>query len=257
MTSYHVRPDSPTIDARKDVVLSIREITGSLFASSAQTLVNTVNCKGVMGKGVALEFRLRYPEMFRQYEAACTTNSLRPGHILAHPTDTRPPAILNFAIKDRWQDDSRLEWIDACLKEFVNQYKSWGISTIAFPHMGTANGGLCWHDVRKLMMAYLGPLSDLDVEIVAFDPAAREPFFDRLKEIFDTRDDAWIIERAGLSARIISTVRTALGSGALVNTGGLAKLKGVGSKSLEQLYALVNTPPPPTTPRQRTLFDLR
>jgi O-acetyl-ADP-ribose deacetylase (regulator of RNase III) len=210
-----------------------------------------------MGKGVALEFRLRYPAMFRHYEAACTTNSLRPGHILAYPTDSQPPTILNFAVKDRWQDDSKLEWIEACLNEFVNQYKSWGISSIAFPHMGTANGGLCWQDVHKLMMTYLGPLNDLDIEIVAFDPRAREPLFDRLKDIFETRDDAWIIEQAKLSARIIATVRTALHSGVLINTGGLPKLKGVGRKSIEQLYALVNRPHAPTAPRQRTLFDQR
>src|SRR5437588_12069599 len=107
------------------------ELKGNLFNSTAQTLVNTVNCVGVMGKGIALEFRLRFPEMFETYRKVCEDRKLRPGQIL--PYRKAHPWILNFAVKDDWKHPSRLEWVEACLERFAANYRQLGITSVAFP----------------------------------------------------------------------------------------------------------------------------
>src|SRR5438094_1301502 len=101
-----------------------REYKGNLFASQAQCLVNTVNCVGVMGKGVALEFRRRFPRMFEEYRRACEAKTLRPGQIL--PYTKEKPWILNFAVKDDWRYPSKLEWVEGWLHKFVVNYHRLG-----------------------------------------------------------------------------------------------------------------------------------
>lgn len=128
----------------------------SLLESTAQTLVNTVNCVGVMGKGIALEFKKREPEMFDAYRRICEKKLLSPGKLWlwrgkAHLT-------LNFPTKHHWRNPSKLEWIEAGLRKFVDNYKSLGIFEISFPRLGCGNGGLDWEDVRPVMERYLAPL---------------------------------------------------------------------------------------------------
>lgn len=129
----------------------------SIFDSSAQTLVNTVNCVGVMGKGLAKEFKSREPGMFRAYREICYRGDLRPGLLWLWRGKTS--WVLNFPTKIHWRNPSKIEWIEAGLQKFVANYKSLDISEVSFPRLGCGNGDLDWNEVRPLMEKYLGDLS--------------------------------------------------------------------------------------------------
>ena len=146
------------------------EKKGNLFNSNAMAIVNTVNCVGAMGKGIALDFKLRYPEMFKEYQKICFKHILKPGQILPYTKST--PIILNFAIKDDWKDPSRVEWIEQTLQKFVDNYHSMGITSVAFPWIGAMNGGLPFETIQSLTRKYLSTLDDIDIEVYDFDPDA-------------------------------------------------------------------------------------
>lgn len=135
----------------------IEYVIGDLFESSAQVIVNTVNCRGVMGKGLALAFKERYPEMFRVYQQECKEGRLRIGRPTLYKKST--PWILNFPTKDNWRANSKLEYIEQGLQYFVEHYKEVGIDSIAFPKLGAQNGKLDWDDVGPLMIKYLTQLN--------------------------------------------------------------------------------------------------
>jgi len=135
---------------------------GDIFEGTTQVIVNTVNCKGVMGKGLALAFKQRYPEMFSVYQQECKSGRLRIGRPTLYQKST--PWILNFPTKDNWKANSKLEYLEKGLEYFVNNYKQAGITSIAFPKLGVQNGKLSWDEVGPLMAQYLGPL-DIDVFI--------------------------------------------------------------------------------------------
>jgi O-acetyl-ADP-ribose deacetylase (regulator of RNase III) len=125
----------------------------SLLDSPAQTLVNTVNCVGVMGKGIAREFKEREPTMFVRYKEICDRRELAPGRLwLWRGADSW---VLNFPTKMHWRQPSRLEWIEQGLKKFLSTYEDLGIREISFPRLGCGNGNLEWEDVRPLMEQYL------------------------------------------------------------------------------------------------------
>jgi O-acetyl-ADP-ribose deacetylase (regulator of RNase III) len=128
----------------------------SIFDSQAQTVVNTVNCVGVMGKGIAARFKRDYPDMFQSYKDICDRKLLEPGKLWLWKTSDR--WILNFPTKRHWRYPSKLEWIDAGLVKFVAEYEKRGITEISFPRLGCGNGGLDWDDVRPLMEKHLSPL---------------------------------------------------------------------------------------------------
>jgi O-acetyl-ADP-ribose deacetylase (regulator of RNase III)/uncharacterized protein YwgA len=143
----------------------IRYTKGDIFESRAQTLVNTVNCVGVMGKGLAKEFKDRFPEMNRQYVAACRKGEVRSGRPFIYRDLTR--VVLCFPTKDNWKGPSKYEFIEAGLKAVAANYSSWGISSMAIPPLGCGLGGLDWVAVRKLIEKYLGALP---IEIEVFEP---------------------------------------------------------------------------------------
>lgn len=128
----------------------------SVLDSPAQTLVNTVNCVGVMGKGIAKAFKDRYPAMFIAYKRICDQNLLQPGKLWLWQGPDH--SVLNFPTKMHWRAPSQIEWIDMGLQKFVASYESRGISSISFPRLGCGNGGLDWNEVRPLMERYLEPL---------------------------------------------------------------------------------------------------
>lgn len=141
----------------------IRRIQGDIFSSKCQVLVNPVNCVGVMGKGLALEFNNRFPEMYQDYVYHCAIGLLKPGTL--HYWKESEPWILNFPTKDHWKNPSRLVYIEHGLEAFCNSYTSQGITSIAFPELGTGLGRLSRDEVRKVMYLFLSPLSNLEIEI--------------------------------------------------------------------------------------------
>lgn len=140
-------------------------LIGNLFDSKAQTLVNTVNCVGVMGKGIALEFKKRYPLMFSEYTEKCKMHDVKPGKpYLYH--DNTGVSVLNFPTKDNWRSPSKLSYIIDGLDWFVKNYEELGIKSIAFPPLGCGNGGLSWELVGPIMYNKLNTLP-IDIEIYA------------------------------------------------------------------------------------------
>jgi O-acetyl-ADP-ribose deacetylase (regulator of RNase III) len=144
---------------------------GDILAADAEALVNTVNCVGVMGRGIALQFRKAFPENFKFYEAACNRDEVRPGRVLVFETGllTGPRFIINFPTKKHWRGDSRIEYIDAGLKSLIEEVRSRRIRSIAVPPLGCGLGGLDWNQVRpRILKAF----SDLpEVSVLLFEPA--------------------------------------------------------------------------------------
>ena len=145
--------------------MAVQIVSGDLFASKAQTLVNAVNCVGVMGKGIALEFKTRFPEMFVDYAGRCKAGEVEPGKpYLFRCPDTS--WILNFPTKRHWRDSSRLEDIEAGLTFLITNYREWGITSLAVPALGCGNGQLDWQEVGSLLTERLNCL-DIAVELYA------------------------------------------------------------------------------------------
>lgn len=142
-----------------------------LFASPAQTLVNTVNTVGVMGKGVAKTFKDRYPEMFRDYKRACDSGELRIGSLMLW----RGPQkwVLNFPTKTTWRLPSELSYIEAGLRKFVEEYENLGITSVSFPPLGCGNGNLIWSNVKPMMETYL---KRLPISVYIHDRQVGEDF---------------------------------------------------------------------------------
>ena len=158
----------------------IRILIGDVLESKAQTLVNTVNCVGVMGKGVALEFRKRFPDMYRDYLARCAGGQVRLGRPYLY-RNLLTPWILNFPTKDHWRSVSRVSDIEEGLSYLVQHYREWGITSLALPPLGCGQGGLEWSVVgpilyrhvrqlgipAELYAPYGTPQSQLEVEFLA------------------------------------------------------------------------------------------
>lgn len=146
--------------------------TGDLFDSQAQTLVNTVNCVGVMGKGVALGFKKRFPEMYEDYVRRCARGEVRLGrpYLYRHLV---LPWVLNFPTKDHWRSVSRLDDIIQGLEYLEAHYKEWGITSLAVPPLGCGQGGLEWRVVGRTLWRHLMRL-DIPVELYAPHDTPRE-----------------------------------------------------------------------------------
>jgi O-acetyl-ADP-ribose deacetylase (regulator of RNase III) len=127
-----------------------------IFLSPCQTLVNAVNTVGVMGKGIAADFKRRYPEMFDQYREHCQSGVLTIGKLWLYKTPDK--WVLSFPTKKDWRDPSRLEYLELGLEKFAKTYALRGITSAAFPRLGCGNGNLQWDIVRPLMESYLGKL---------------------------------------------------------------------------------------------------
>ena len=146
--------------------MEMRILIGDIFESKAQTLVNTVNCEGVMGKGIAQEFKKRFPKMFQVYKRECEENILVPGKPTLYKDLFSKPWIINFPTKRKWRSPTLIKDIEDGLDYFVGNYKKWGIISVAFPPLGCGNGGLQWADVGPLMYEKLSSI-DIPVEIYA------------------------------------------------------------------------------------------
>ena len=144
---------------------------GNMFESKAQTLVNTINCVGIMGKGIALEFKNRYPDMFSEYVRLCKAGQVKPG-VPYYYCDLLGSSVVNFPTKDHWRSPSKLSYIISGLDWFVNNYKNLGITSIAFPPLGCGNGGLSWTIVGPLMYS---KLRDLPIEVEIYAPYGTAP----------------------------------------------------------------------------------
>ena len=137
--------------------MEIRYVSGNIFASTAQVLVVPVNCEGVAGKGLALQFKERYPRWFHVYQLSCQMGLIQIGRPMLD-VDLHP-IILRFPTKAEWRKPSHLDYIEsglAATADLLYNYSS--VESIAFPKLGTGLGGLVWEEVQTLMDYYLGLL---------------------------------------------------------------------------------------------------
>jgi len=146
-------------------------VKGDILHADADAVVNTVNCVGVMGRGIALQFRRAFPENFRVYQEACKRGELRPGMVLTHKTKTltRPYYVINFPTKTHWKGKSKLEYIEFGLRALVEEVKRLGIRTVAVPPLGCGLGGLRWSDVRPLIEQAFEQVPD--VHVLLYQPS--------------------------------------------------------------------------------------
>lgn len=148
----------------------IKFLTGDILKNEAEVLVNTVNCVGVMGRGIALQFKEAFPENFNAYADACKRNEVTPGKLFVFETGqlTPPRYIVNFPTKRHWRGKSRIEDIEAGLKSLVTFIQTKAIRTIALPPLGSGLGGLDWKVVRPLIEDALRPYED--VQVFVYEP---------------------------------------------------------------------------------------
>jgi O-acetyl-ADP-ribose deacetylase (regulator of RNase III) len=216
----------------------ITEKKGNIFNSSLQTIVNTVNCVGVMGKGIALEYKLRYPEMFVSYFKICEKMLLKPG--LLHLWSKSTPWILNFPTKQNWKSPSKMNYIEAGLEKFSEIYLEKSISSIAFPMLGASSGGLDQDAVLELMYKYLSPLKKLEIEIYFFDPFAEDNLFsDLYQKIYRFTVEDYV-QYLGLRPNEAKNIINALETNSIHSMIALQNINGVGEKTIEKIYNYLN-----------------
>lgn len=148
----------------------IEQKTGDLFQEDVEALVNSVNCVGVMGRGIALQFKKAFPENFRAYAQACKKGEVQPGRMFVHDLGhmTSPRYIINFPTKRHWRAKSRIEDIEAGLDALAVVIQELNIRSIAIPPLGTNLGGLNWREVAPRIKEALGRIDNLDVRL--FEP---------------------------------------------------------------------------------------
>jgi len=154
----------------------IKYVKGNIFESEAEALVNTVNTVGVMGKGIALQFKKSYPNNFKVYKAACENNELDIGELLVSKDsnlETGEKIIINFPTKKNWRKPSEYDYIEKGLIDLVKKIKTNKIQSIAIPPLGAGNGGLEWQKVKKIIHQYLDAV---DANILIYEPT------DQIKE---------------------------------------------------------------------------
>lgn len=144
---------------------------GNILKEQAEAIVNTVNCVGVMGKGIALQFKQAYPKNFKEYKKACDKKEVIPGKMFIYDLNSifNPKYIINFPTKRHWKQKSQIEDIEAGLNDLVKVIKELNINSIAIPPLGCGNGGLDWHIVKEMIKGSLKTL--VDVKIYLYEPS--------------------------------------------------------------------------------------
>lgn len=224
------------------MVKIIHYIKGDIFNAQTHVIVNTVNCKGVMGKGLALAFKQRYPEMFPVYQQECKTGKLRIGRPSLYTAST--PWILNFPTKDHWKPPSKIEYLEKGLEYFIKNYKKAGIQSIAFPKLGAQNGKLSWDEVGPLMARYLSQI-DIDVYIYIAE-GDKEYQYDEQGE-YDLQVKMWqqfselalspehLQNEVQLSARGAKQVAEARATREFTSLADIGSIEGIAKTSLDKI----------------------
>jgi len=218
-------------------MLSIRR--GNIFTSECATLVNAVNCVGVMGAGIALEFKFRYPVMFDRYEQQCRSGRLQIGKLWSYrpqPHEGRW-SVLNFPTKKHWRHPSREEYLRQGLRNFVETWERRGITSIAFPLLGADRGGLDERRVVELMVGYLYRC-ELPVEIWRYDASADDDILPSIRARLEGLTDREIVDSGLMRRNQLAAVRRAFSHRGVHSLGQLAGCRGIGEGTLENLLKL-------------------
>lgn len=214
--------------------MDIKFTKGNLFTSKHQTLVNTINCVGVMGAGIALEFKYRYPKMYDEYVKLCQEKYIRIGSLWLYRREIDRKWVLNFPTKLHWKFESKPEYLIKGLEKFVETYKEKGIESIAFPLLGADKGGLNPELSKEIMEKYLSQC-DIPIEIYEFDPYAEDDLIYVTQDLFSRGKPKDIAKTTDIGLTAVNKIKKAL-EGNINSLSQLSKVKGVGETSLEKLY---------------------
>ena len=232
---------------------TINEITGNIFTSECQTLVNTVNCVGVMGAGIALEFKFRHPAMFERYVEHCYAGRINIGQLWLYkpmPEESDQRWVLNFPTKKHWKDPSKNEYLVMGLKKFTEAYRDKEIESIAFPILGATNGKMAERESLSIMLPYLEQC-DIPVEIYHYDPTATDDLYEEFRRrILSDEDDKTMAKNIGLRVDFVRKIREVLEWEHDINSiSQLASVKGIGLKTLEKSFRYIMDNPQPAVAR--------
>lgn len=214
----------------------ITVLTGNIFTTACNTIVNTVNCVGVMGAGIAYEYRLRYPEMYEKYQKLCKENLLQIGSLWIYKAENK--SILNFPTKNDWKQPSKIEYLEKGLQKFVDTYKEKEITSIAFPLLGASHGGLTQEQSLSTMKKYLTQC-DIEIEIWHFDPSATDDIFLNYKQHFLSKTDNELSKSTGIGVNIINKIKDALNEPTINSMSSLLNVKGIGDRTLEKSFSYI------------------
>lgn len=216
---------------------------GNIFTTKCQAIVNTVNCVGVMGAGIAFEFKLRTPDMYKKYQIHCDDNVITIGKLWIYQNEhnelsTAYDKILNFPTKHHWKYPSKTEYLEKGLQKFIASYKEKGITSIAFPLLGADKGGLAPQQSLDIMTHYLEQC-DIPVEIWHFDPQASDDLYDQFKQLIRTMTDEQIKARSKLRIDSIRKLREGIKREEVNSLSGLLRLNGIGVGTIEKSFDLL------------------
>ena len=211
-------------------------LTGNIFATNCQTIVNTVNCVGVMGAGIAYECKLRYPKMFERYSELCKDKMMEIGTLWLYKSDDK--WILNFPTKFHWKYESKPEYLEKGLQKFLGTYKDKGISSIAFPLLGASNGGISEDVSLNIMKRYLEKC-EIPVEIYYYDPIAYDDIFLSFKNIWNSTSENELVKKSGLRMNSVLKIKAALLREDIRTISRLLTIKGIGDVTLEKAFRFI------------------
>lgn len=214
---------------------NIKYIKGNIFTTQCQTLVNTVNCVGVMGAGIALEFKYRYPVMFEKYVNHCKANLIEIGKLWIYDIPNSENKVLNFPTKRDWKFPSKYEYLEKGLKRFLETYKEKKITSIAFPMLGALNGGLDPEKVRDLMDNYLS-LCDIPIEIYEYDSYSYDDLAEDFKRTLIKKSIKEIELQTKLRKEVILKLKDAANDDNFVNLMQLKKIRGISEETLKSCF---------------------
>jgi O-acetyl-ADP-ribose deacetylase (regulator of RNase III) len=206
----------------------------TVFNVGAQTIVNTVNCVGVMGAGLALECQLRFPEMFQDYVQRCKSKSVKIGKPYLYRS-YGTPWIMNFPTKNHWKYPSKIEWIEQGLDYFYKNYERGCIQSIAFPKLGCDKGGLNWTDVQAVMENYLQDLN-IDIYICLDRESEASGIEGMMTKLLNNKQNTFWADKLGIKNDIS---RKILASLPIKRFRDLSKIEGVGKQTYRDIFQLL------------------
>jgi O-acetyl-ADP-ribose deacetylase (regulator of RNase III) len=210
------------------------DLTGNIFSSSAKAIVITVNCEGVMGAGIALDAKNRWPEIYDVYSKRCERNGFHVGEIMWAESESKKVAL--FPSKKLWRAPSKLSYISDGLDTLRTDIDQMSITSIALPHLGCSNGGLTWSEVKPLIVEKLSTIDGLLVELWKFEQNFVDQDFQEFRQVFLSLNPKDASSWVSFSKSTEKFIRQVLSERKLTNFVQLAEVRGVGKKTLEKIY---------------------
>lgn len=229
------------MDNCKNKKMGLSIVKGNIFNTKCQTVVNTVNCVGVMGKGIALVYKLRYPRMYDLYKEHCKKGLIKPGKLWLYKGENlHSPWVLNFPTKNHWKFPSKIQYIESGLQKFVETYEAQGITSVAFPLLGADNGGLDGDVVIGIMTKYLADCN-IPIEIYEYDSQTSDDLYETFRYKWGALSLESIKSETKLRTDKIKLVEESLKDPQIKSMMDLIRVPKLGLKTLEKCFRFVMT----------------